>query len=240
MVRPAIETRALSKSYRPVSGWLRRGPERTAVADVDLRVEAGELFVLLGRNGAGKTTLVKILTTLVLQSAGEARIFGHDVARDGNAVRRLIGFASSDERSFFWRLSGRRNLEFWGALHDLRGRALKARIGELAAACGLEELLDLRFHAFSSGMKQRLAIARALIGNPRLVFLDEPTRSLDPTAARELRALIRELVSVHGLTVVLVTHQLEECRELAARYGLMRDGRLSLYETAATDPAELF
>jgi ABC-2 type transport system ATP-binding protein len=223
-----------------VRGFFRRGPEKLAVSEVDLTVEQGELFVLLGRNGAGKTTLVKLLSTLVLPTKGEARVLGHDVMREDGQVRRVIGLASPDERSFYWRLSGRRNLEFWGALHDLRGRALAARIAELSERLELGEFLDRRFDTYSSGMKQKMQIARGLLGRPRVLFLDEPTRSLDPAAARDLRRLIRDLVAESGLTALLVTHQLDECRELADRYGLMADGRLSVYRSNETDPGELF
>ena len=240
MAPPAIQTHRLGKRFVPSAGFFRRGTPKQAVADVDLEIAAGELFVLLGRNGAGKTTLVKMLATLVIPDAGEARVFDHDVVRDDQAVRRLIGLATADERSFYWRLSGRRNLEFWGGLHDLTGLNLKSRIDELSTTLGLAEFLDRRFDGYSSGMKQKMAVARALIGRPRLVILDEPTRSLDPTAAKELRALFMGLVKDTGLTVLLVTHQLDECRELGRRYGLMADARLSVYDTATTDPATLF
>ena len=239
MSAAAIETASLTKVFRPRASFFRSAAPKTAVDAVTFAVRDGELFVLLGKNGAGKTTLVKMLATLVLPTSGSARVFGRDVDVKDGEVRKLIGLASPDERSFFWRLTGRQNLEFFGALHGLRGRSLRRRIDELCARLEIAEFADRRFDGYSSGMKQRVALARSLLGSPRLLFLDEPTRSLDPAAQKQTRALIHSL-SREGLTVVLVTHQLDEARELAHRIGFMDAGRLRVLERDAVDLDALF
>ena len=239
MSQPAIRVRGLRKVFRPTTGFFRRGEPKVAIDDIDFDLAEGEMFVLLGLNGAGKTTLVKILSTLVLPTAGEAQVYGLDVERDDAAVRRLIGLASPDERSFYWRLTGRQNLDFFAALHGLRGRAARERVGELVERLDLTEFADRRFDGYSSGMKQRVALARSLLGAPRLLFLDEPTRSLDPTAQKQTRALVQELSS-QGTAIFLVTHQLDEARELGARFGHMVAGKLRVYSRGEVDPGSLF
>jgi len=235
----AIRTDAFTKTFRARAGFFGRGPAKTVVDSIDLEVADGELFVLLGRNGAGKTTLVKMLSTLVLPTSGSATIYGRDVDREDAAVRRLIGLATPEERSFYWRISGRQNLEFFAALHGLFGAKATGRISELVEALDLSEFIDRRFDSYSSGMKQRLAIARSLLGRPRLLILDEPTRSLDPTAQKQIRSLVQRLQS-EGMTIVLVTHQLDEARELGDRIGFMENGRLQVFARDTIDPASLF
>lgn len=228
----AIETYELTKRFLMprALGMLARQPfarrEILAVDRVTLHIWPGELFGLLGPNGAGKTTLIKLLCTLILPSAGTARIFGHDLG-DGDQVRRLIGLATGDERSFFWRLSGRENLLFFATLYGLSGREARARVDKVIRQLELTEEADRRFDGYSSGQKQRLAIARALLHRPRLLFLDEPTRSLDPTAARHLHELIRnELQQREGVTVFLTTHRLDEAERLCSRVAIMHRGRV--------------
>lgn len=235
----AIEARGLTKWFRPVKGLFGRGEPKMAVAEVDLDVAEGELFALVGRNGAGKTTLVKLFTTLLLPSRGHAAIHGADVDRDHAAVRRLIGFASAEERSFYWRLSGRENLEFFASLHHVHGQSRRERIEDLISRLELDDFIDRRFDTYSSGMKQRVALARGLLGRPRVLFLDEPTRSLDPAAQKHTRALIADLKR-SGITIVLVTHQLDEARELGDRIGFMADGRLRTFARGEVDLGSLF
>ena len=161
----------------------------TALDGLDLEVGRGRVFCLLGPNGAGKTTLIKVLATLVLPDGGRASVAGHDVALEPGPAKRAVGYAVSDERSFYWRLTGRQNLEFFGALYGLGGPARDRRIGELLRLAGLEEAADLRFNGYSTGMRQMLAFARALLADAAILLVDEPTRSLDPQAADRVRAV---------------------------------------------------
>jgi len=224
---PAIEASGLIKHYPPTSGLLRLGRQSpiTALAGVDLCVQPGELFGLIGPNGAGKTTLVKVLCTLILPSAGSARIAGFDLSQD-QAIKSVVGLVVSDERSFYWRLSGRRNLLFFAALHGLNGSEAARRVEAVLHLVDMVEPADRRFMTYSTGMRQRLAIARSLLHRPHILFLDEPTRSLDPGATRRLHNLIRALVAEQGVTVFLTTHDLTEAETLCSRVAVMHRGRI--------------
>ena len=184
---PAIETIDLTKRFRMPRALRAMAAgrfdvsERVAVDDVSLSIPQGQVFGLLGQNGAGKTTLVRMLTTLLLPTSGTARIDGIDVARDPLAVRSRVGLVNGDERSFYWRLTGRQNLEFFAALRHLDRTAATVAIDRLASSLGMTEHIDRPFRMLSSGQRQALAIARGLLDEPSIVFMDEPTRSLDPT-----------------------------------------------------------
>jgi ABC-2 type transport system ATP-binding protein len=232
----AIETHQLSKTFTPPQGWRRvaRATPVTAVADISLSVPEGELFGLLGPNGAGKTTLTKMLCTLIMPSSGQAQVAGHELA-DARAIRAAVGLVVSDERSFFWRLTARQNLAFFAAMHGLNGRIATDRIQQTLADVDLQDAADRRFGDFSSGMRQRLAIARSLLHRPRLLFLDEPSRSLDPTATNRLHSLIGRLMAQQGLTIFLITHDLAEAEKLCHRVALLHRGQLQ----AVGAPAEL-
>ena len=204
-----------------------------ALRGVDLHVKTGEIFGLLGPNGAGKTTLVKILSCLILPDRGRATIGGEDT-RHENKVKPRIGLVHSDERSFYWRLSGRDNLRFFARLYDVPGRRIQSRIDELLHKVDLDEAADRRFSDYSSGMKQRLAIARALLHDPPILLMDEPTRSLDPVAALSLRALIRdELKRERGKTILLATHNLREAEALCDRIAILVAGTVRQVGTVA-------
>lgn len=206
---------------------LRPVPRRQVLHDITLDVQRGELFGLLGPNGAGKSTLLKLLATLTTPDRGRMTIDGIDVARDPIAAKRRIGMCTGDERSFYFRLSARQNLEFFGALVGLGGATLKRRIKECAELVDLTDTLDRRFGGFSSGMRVRLTVARALLADPPLLFLDEPTRAVDPVHAQELRGLIRNnLVQGAGKTVVLATNLLDEAWELCDRVAVVNHGRI--------------
>jgi ABC-2 type transport system ATP-binding protein len=197
-----------------------------ALLDVDLAVRRGEILGLLGTNGAGKTTLLKILATLILPTAGRITIEGVDLIREPHRAIRLLSLVTADERSFYWRLTGRQNLEFFAAFHSLSRSAAHHRIEALREQLGLEAL-DRQFGVYSTGMRHRLAIARGLLREPQVLLLDEPTRSLDPVAAKGLHRLIRDtLVSQLGCTVVLATHNLQEAEELCDRAAFLHEGRL--------------
>lgn len=230
----AIDVEELTKRFRRLHGYRDlvtypwRSADLVAVDGISLAVERGELFGLLGQNGAGKTTLIRMLATTLLPTAGRALVEGHDVVRDPHAVRRHIGLITGEERSFYLRLTGRQNLEFFAALFRVTGAVARRRIEAMADRLDLAAHLDRPFNQYSSGMRQKLAIMRGLLTEPRVLFMDEPTRALDPISARMLRGfvvdhVIREL----GCTVLLATHSIVEAEELCHRLALIRDGRLA-------------
>jgi ABC-2 type transport system ATP-binding protein len=238
----AIKTVGLTKYFYPKTGLrqvlLRRRSHSTedritAVDRVSLEVKRGELFGLLGPNGAGKTTLVKILCTLILPNSGTATVNGYDLS-DEEKVKASIGLVGGEERSFYWRLSGRKNLEFFATLHGFSSLRIMERIERLAKLLDMEEFIDRRFDQYSSGMKQRLGIARGLLNEPRILFLDEPTKSLDPTVAARLRETIHNLAHREGYTVMLVTHQLHEAEELCDRIAIMHQGQIRVVDDIAS------
>ncbi|HEX7975065.1 MAG TPA: ATP-binding cassette domain-containing protein [Anaerolineales bacterium] len=232
----AIETFALTKQFPRPGGWrglfLRAPLDPPAVDGVDLRVQQGELFGLLGPNGAGKTTLIKLLSTLVIPTSGRAPVNGYPLQAE-MAIKRSIGLATSDERSFYWRLSGMQNLEFFGALHGLDPLQARERAQALLEQVGLSDKAGSPFQTYSTGMRQRLIIARALINQPRLLFLDEPTRGLDPGATRQVQTLVRELCDRNGITVFLTTHNLQEARLLCSRIAILDHGQVRACGTLA-------
>jgi ABC-2 type transport system ATP-binding protein len=202
-------------------------PRRQVLFDLSLRVERGELFGLLGPNGAGKSTLLKLLATLTVPDRGRMTIDGIDVAAEPLEAKRRIALCASDERSFYFRLTARQNLEFFGALVGLSGKPLRKRIDECVERVDLTSHLDRRVGGFSSGMRVRLTVARALLGNPSVLFFDEPTRAVDPVHAEDLRQLIRrELVEKGGKTVILATNLLEEAWEVCDRVAVVNHGRI--------------
>ncbi len=224
----AVEATDLRKVFRPaldLSRPFRKPQPVTAVDGVDLQVHPGELFGLLGPNGAGKTTLIKMLCTLIVPTGGRARVVGYDLGKD-SAIKRAVGLVVSDERSFYWRLSARRNLTFFAAMAGLSATETEYRVKEVLSAVGLTDAAERRFGEMSTGMRQRLAIARGLLHRPKLLFMDEPTRSLDPLAASRLHELVRGLVTHEGMTVLLTTHNLQEANSLCSRVALMHRGRL--------------
>ncbi len=226
-----IEAHGLTKRYRRLDSWRAiallpfRPADHLAVDGVSFDVERGEVFGLLGQNGAGKTTLIRMLTTLLLPTSGRATIDGLDVVADARDVRRRIGLAG-DERSFSWRLTGRQNLEFFAALQLVGPAVARARIERLVERLDLGRHIDRPVASYSTGLRQRLAIARALVHEPEVLFLDEPTRSLDPISTRAIRDLIAEYVVTElGRTVVLATHSMPEAEALCRRMALVRSGR---------------
>ncbi len=199
----------------------------TALKGITLKVGKGELFGLLGPNGAGKTTLLKILSTVVLPTSGKAFVAGFDVEKDEMQVKRAIGYAMGDERSSYWRLTGRQNLEFFAVLNNLDSNVSKKRIDEVLQLTGLAKDADRHFKDYSTGMKQKLAIARGLLTDPAVLFLDEPTRSLDPGAAKQLREFVKEeIVKKRRKTVILATHNLSEAEALCDRVAIIDRGTL--------------
>jgi ABC-2 type transport system ATP-binding protein len=225
----------LGRVFRTSNGFLRRhAKEIVAVSDVTLEIGEGELFGLLGPNGAGKTTTIKMLTTLLLPTSGRAFVAGFDVARQADRVRPLIGFVFGGERGLYGRVSGRDNLLYFGRLYGLRSSALGSRVDELLDLVGLRDRGDERVEGYSRGMKQRLHLARMLLHDPRVLFLDEPTIGLDPVGARELRETLQRLHG-EGRTILLTTHYMFEADLLCDRIAVIADGRVIAQGT----PAEL-
>lgn len=225
-----------------VDGVTKRFGSVVALNAIDLVVPPGELVVILGENGAGKSSLLRVLGTTVLPDSGTATIAGYDVVREAARCRRATGVVLGDERSWYWRLTGRANLEFFAALYHLDRRSARARTRELLAVVGLESVADRRFDGFSSGMRARLSIARALLIDPAVMLLDEPSRTLDPLAAADLRQFVTDLVRDHKKAVLWVTHDLAEAVEIADRVAIMASGSISTTcaPRSSSDLAELF
>jgi ABC-2 type transport system ATP-binding protein len=203
-------------------------PPSPAVADVSLDVRAGEFVGLLGPNGAGKTTLLKVLATLIVPDRGSATVAGHDVVTDAASVRRVIAPVLANERSLYWRLSARENLELFAALLHLAPAEMATRDSDALDVVGLADTGNKMVGQFSAGMMQRLLVGRALLGHPRVLLLDEPTRSLDPTAANSFRSFLREELAERRRCAVLVaTHRTEEAFELCDRVVIMHRGRVA-------------
>jgi ABC-2 type transport system ATP-binding protein len=187
----------------------------TALTHATLEVQCGNRIAVMGPNGAGKTTLLKLIGGLLFPTEGEVLVNGFDTLRQNGAARRSVGFVFNEERSFFWRLSGLQNLEFFGTLDNLSGAHLHDRIHDLLRLVGLEESADKPVSGYSSGMKQRLALARVLIAEPDVLILDEPTRALDPVACDEMVKLL--LADIHrdsNKTLLIATHRPEEAMAL--------------------------
>jgi ABC-2 type transport system ATP-binding protein len=214
--------------HRPaLFNWLgreRRG-ETVALKDVSFSAASAEVLVLLGPNGSGKTTALKLLSTMLLPDAGSVRVGGFDACRDAGEVRRQVGIAVAAERSFFPRLSAGENLEFFAALDEVPRRERTQRIQEVLRDTSLEEQTDTLVMKFSSGMYQRLGIARALVKRPSVLLLDEPTRSLDAGATAHFWTTIRALAG-QQTTVLLATHNFAEAAAVADRLLLLHRGEL--------------
>jgi ABC-2 type transport system ATP-binding protein len=226
----AVEVDEITRVFEPRR---KRGSRVVALDKVALSIPEGEIHGLLGPNGAGKTTLVKILSTVLLPTSGRARVLGYDVVRETKAVRPLIGIVFGGERGLYTRLTGRQNLEYWGALYKLSGAETRRRADEIVRRVGLEERADQRAEEYSHGMKQRLNLARGLMGGAKVLFLDEPTTGLDPLASRDFRRLIGELKH-EGKTILLTTHDMVEAETVCDRVTLIDRGHVIATETPRT------
>ena len=239
---PAISIQNVSKTYPvPLAGTRRflRMKERApveALNGITLEVGEGEVFGLIGRNGAGKTTLAKIIATLVQPTEGSVNVRGFDSVREESRVRAQVGLASAEERSFYWRLTVEQNLVFFSRLYGLGARDGARRIEELLGLFELTTLRRRRFGELSTGNKQRMAVARAMLNSPPVLLLDEPTRSLDPLAAATMRGLIGSLArGPRPVTILLTSHNLAEVEELCERVAVISRGRIR----AVDEPREL-
>jgi len=220
---PAVLARDLRRTYRASRG----GGEVVALAGVDVRIERGEIFGLLGPNGAGKTTFIKILTTLLFPTSGEARVVGFDVVRDSQEVRRRIGLVSGGESSGYGILTVRECLWMFAQYYGVPSRIAWPRADELIAVVGLEEQAHSRINRLSTGQRQRMNFARAFVSDPEVLFLDEPTLGMDVNAARKLREYVAHWVREReGRTVLLTTHYMAEAEQLCDRVAIIDRGQV--------------
>lgn len=252
MTELAVEAKQLVKKFparpgtgdKPANGEPASPPKRrrwpfakkepkatfTAVDGVDLQIERGEIFGLLGPNGAGKSTTIRMLCTLLEPTSGTAHVNGFDIVKQANEVRRSLGTLLAGERSIYWKLTGRENLEYFAALYHIPTAAAKQRVEELIERMELKERANELVEKYSTGMRQRVAIAKALLARPPILLLDEPTLGLDPQAARRLRELIAELKQ-EGHTILLTTHYMEEADLLSDRIGIIDQGKIIALDT---------
>lgn len=225
----AIHAENLVRVYES-KGMLGKKQTVTAVDGVCLQVQQGELYGLLGPNGAGKTTMIRMLTTLLLPTGGRASIMGHDVVREADRVRRMVGVVYGGDKGLYGRVSGRDNLKYFANLYGLDRQVCRRRIDELLGLVGLADRADHKVEGYSRGMKQRLHIARALLHDPQVLFLDEPTIGIDPVGARQLRQLVLDLKK-QGKTILLTTHYMMEADVLADRVGIIKAGKIAVEDS---------
>jgi ABC-2 type transport system ATP-binding protein len=220
------------KFRRGFFSWRDSAAETHALKDISLDIGVGEVFGLLGPNGSGKSTTLKLISTVLLPDTGGVLVGGADTRAQAQAVRRQVGFALASERSFFPRLTARENLEFFAALENVPTREIRARLEFVLASVGLQDAADKQVMKLSSGMYQRLGIARALIKRPSVMLLDEPTRSLDAAATGRLWALINDF-SNGGMTILLATHNFEEAAQVCNRIAVLQRGELLAVQRAS-------
>jgi ABC-2 type transport system ATP-binding protein len=237
----AVSIDRVSKTY-PVpflrlKKFLRRKfkPPVEALRNVSFSIREGEIFGLIGPNGAGKTTLTKIIATLIQPTSGLVAVKGHDTVREDEKVRQNVGLAGAEERSFYWRLTAEQNLLFFARLYGLSGTDAGRRIKELFELFEFDELARRRFAELSTGNKQRLSVARAMLANPPVLLLDEPTRSLDPIAAARMRATIQSLAQSNDqrVTIFLTSHNLAEVEALCDRVAIIGKGEIRAIDSPA-------
>jgi ABC-2 type transport system ATP-binding protein len=230
----SIQIHNLTRVYATTTGIFKKSKkEIQALHQISLEVQPGELFGLLGPNGAGKTTLTRILATALLPTAGEAKVLGFDVVKDAKQIRPRIGIVFGGDRGLYWRLSGYDNLDYFATLYNLPTEISKKRIPQMLELVGLADRADERVEGYSRGMKQRLHIARSLLHDPELLFLDEPTIGLDPVAAREQRKVIHNLKHA-GKAIFLTSHYMFEVDELCDRVAILKQGSILVSDTPAS------
>ena len=224
----AIEARDVVKTFR--AGWIRRR-DTPALRGVSLDIPRGIIFGLLGPNGAGKTTLLSIMATLLRPDAGRVTVLGHDVMGDPTPLRQRLNMASGNA-SFLWSLRVGEILAFYGRLYGLHGRRLGRQVDALVELCELTSHRRVPYNELSTGLKQRLALAKALLNDPELLFLDEPTLGLDPDISVRMRRHVADLRRQRGMTIVLTTHYMREAEELADEIAFIKGGRILARGTA--------
>jgi ABC-2 type transport system ATP-binding protein len=227
----AIVAEHLNKIFQVTKGTFRRSKSQVvAVKDISFEVDYGELFGLLGPNGAGKTTTIKLLTTMLIPTSGNATVLGYNIKKDVTKIRQKIGIVLGGERGLYTRVSAVDNLRYFADLYGVPTSVRDKRIKELLEFMGLSNRAHDRVETYSKGMKQRLHLARGLINDPELIFLDEPTIGLDPEIARDTRKMIEDLVK-KGKTILLTTHYMFEADELCERVAVIRNGEIAALDT---------
>ncbi len=224
----AIEAEGIFKTFR--SGW-RGKKEKLVLKGINLQIEEGEIFGILGPNGAGKTTLLSILSTLLLPDRGKVQILGIDGLQDGHRIREKVNI-SSGNANFLWSLTVQENLHFYGMLYGLAGKQREEKVKALVSLFNLEEHRDVPFDRLSTGMKQRLSLAKSLLNDPAVLFLDEPTVGLDPSVSIWIREQIRSIQKERGMTVLLTTHNMREAEYLCNRIAFLKTGEIVTTGTA--------
>lgn len=227
-----VSVQNLGKSYPPQNHLFqflssdRKNADTIALDDVSLDIHRGEHYGLVGRNGSGKTTLLKIMASLLHPTRGSVSVAGYDSVRDERAVRSCIGYVPADERSFFWRLTCRENLLFFGRLYGLNSKTVLERSLNLARILDIEEYLPKRFDTLSSGKKQLISIIRGMLREPVLLIVDEPTRSLDIVTSVQVRRVLLDLASHHKTTLLIATHDLKDIDMLCTSAALLKKGKI--------------
>ncbi len=243
----AIEINNVSKSFikdKSLSQFFKNPIKQTTVQalnNINLKIRKGVLYGLLGPNGAGKTTCIKILSTLVLPDLGHAFLNGYDVVKNSAKAKLSLGLSYGEERSFYWRLTGKQNLSFFASLYsNVPEEQIATYIDFLLDVVGLKEKADFRVDSYSTGMKHRLAIARSLVGDPDIILMDEPTLGVDPVGREMIQDFIRKLVDVGGKTVLLVTNDLNEAEKVCDTVAIMSKGEIKeVVENVRRDKIDL-
>jgi len=231
MSKTIIQVDQVKRTYEVKKGsWKKEKKFVEAVKGISFDVKDGEIFGLLGPNGAGKTTMIKMLTTMLIPTDGTIEVLGFNPVHQHKELRPHINFILGGERNLYWRLSAYDNLAYFADLYKIPRSTQKERIPQLLKLVELEEAADRRVETFSKGMKQRLQIARGLLNNPKILFLDEPSIGLDPVSARKLRDILRDL-NQQGTTIVLTTHYMYEADELCDRIAFINHGELIAIDT---------
>ena len=225
----AIDAKGIYKTFR--SGWRGRKRRKEALKGVNLQIEEGEIFGILGPNGAGKTTLLSILSTLLLPDGGEIAILGMNGLREGHRIRERVNI-SSGNANFLWSLTVKENLHFYGMLYGLVGKRREEKVEALVDLFNLGDYRNVPFDQLSTGMKQRLSLAKSMLNDPAILFLDEPTSGLDPSVSIHIREMIRSIQKEKGITVLLTTHNMKEAELLCGRIAFLKEGRILAAGTA--------
>jgi len=225
----AIKAEGIFKTFR--SGWWKRR-QKEALKGVDLQIEEREIFGILGPNGAGKTTLLSILCTLLLPDRGNVRILGLNGFHDGHEIRKRVNVVSGNA-NFLWSLTVKENLHYYGMLYGLTGREREKKVETLIDIFNLTEHRNIPFDELSTGTKQRLSLAKSLINDPEVLFLDEPTVGLDPDVSIRIREEILSMHKERGMTVLVTTHNMKEAETLCSRIAFLKEGKILTTGTAA-------
>jgi ABC-2 type transport system ATP-binding protein len=225
----AIDAKGIYKTFR--SGWRGRKRRKEALKGVNLQIEEGEIFGILGPNGAGKTTLLSILSTLLLPDGGEVTILGLNGLREGHRIRERVNI-SSGNANFLWSLTVKENLHFYGMLYGLVGKRREEKVEALVDLFNLGDYRNVPFDQLSTGMKQRLSLAKSMLNDPAILFLDEPTSGLDPSVSIHIREMIRSIQKEKGITVLLTTHNMKEAEFLCGRIAFLKEGQILATGTA--------